>query len=510
MRKKEKNFDGILRIGIVGVAVLAQLLLLTMLVMLLKQNVVYIYFLLEILGLIGALILANKNNHSTYTISWLIIILVLPVFGFLLYLLWGRTSIYGRKSKRIRALLEKRFHWLKIKPAVSGQLQQTYPSLQTMAGYLEKNGFPLYNNTSGKYFELGELQFEQMLRDMEQAERFIFLEYFIVAQGKLWGKFHEVLRRKASRGVEVRLLFDDMGSILVMPDNMVKELEQESIKVHRFNPVHIYISRFYLNYRNHQKIAVIDGNIGYTGSANLADEYANLYAKHGHWKDTALRMEGDAVFSLTITFLQMWASGTGIQEDYLPYRPTVNRKGDGFYLPFYDGPVDNPDNPAETMYLKMIFHAKKYLYITTPYLVVDNTMLDALCAAAMGGVDVRIITPKIWDHWYVHVMTRYNYGRLIRAGIRIYEYTPGFMHAKTILSDDEHAVIGSINMDFRSFYLQFENGVWMCGTPVLKDIKKDLFHVFEVSEEISMDDWNRRPLHIRLLQAFLRLFIPLL
>jgi cardiolipin synthase len=508
--KKQRNIDGIVRIVLVGLAVLAQLFLLILLVTLLRQNSVYIYFLLEVLGLIGALVLANKNDNSTYTISWLIIILVLPVFGFLLYLLWGRTSLHGRKSKMIRAVLAQKNRWLKKDPEVQAQLQQTYPSVHTMACYLEQDGFPLYKNTTSRYFELGELQFDEMLNDMKKAQKFIFLEYFILAQGQLWDRFHKVLKRKASQGVDVRLLFDDMGSIIVLPDNLLRELKNEKIMAHRFNPVHKHISRFYVNYRNHQKIAVIDGNIGYIGGTNLADEYANLYTKHGHWKDTAIRMEGDAVWSLTITFLQMWMSETGIQEDCFLYRPTVEMKGDGFYLPFSDGPVNNPDNPAEMMYLKMIFNAKDYVYITTPYLVIDNPMLDALCAAARGGVEVRIITPKIWDHWYVHMVTRSNYGRLIEAGVRIYEYTPGYIHAKTIISDDEHAITGSINMDYRSFYLHFENGVWMCGTPVLKDIIRDLNETFKVCEKISLEEWKNRPLHIKILQAFLRLFIPLL
>lgn len=508
--KKYNNFDGIIRIAIVALAVLAQLILLILLVILLKQNSVYVYFLLEVSGLAGALILANKNDHPSYIIAWLVIILLLPVFGFFLYLLWGRANVQGRKREAINRILEQKDRWLKKIPEVDAKLRQAYPSLQTMAGYLEQGGFSLYNHTVSTYFSLGELQFEEMLRDLDNAQRFIFLEYFIVAQGALWDRFHGVLRKKASQGLEVRLLFDDMGSILFMPDNLVKELEEEGVKVCRFNPVHKYISRFYFNYRNHQKIVVIDGNIGYTGGTNLADEYANLYVKHGHWKDTALRLEGDAVWSLTVTFLQMWAAEIGFEEDYRVYRPTVNIKGDGFYLPFSDGPTNNPYNPAETMYLKMIFNAKRYVYITTPYLVIDNPMLNALCTAALGGVDVRIITPKIWDHWYVHLVTRSNYGRLIRAGVRVYEYAPGFIHAKTIISDDVHAIIGSINMDYRSFYLHFENGVWMAGTPAIKEMVEDFEATLAICEAISLDEWNRRPLRIKALQGFLRLFIPLL
>ncbi len=400
-------------------------------------------------------------------------------------------------------------HWLQQNPAVLGDLAETKPKHRRIANFLVQQGFPLYKETLSKYYPLGDLQFVDMIEDLEKAERFIFLEYYIVSEGDLWEKIHDVLKRKAKAGVDVRLLYDDIGSIWATPDQFRKNLHSEQIQVRAFGEAQKQLSHLYLNHRNHQKIAVIDGNVGYTGGTNLADEYANIYAKFGHWKDTAIRLEGDAVWSLTVTFLEMWESESQVQEDYLRYRPTKTVAGDGFYQPFTDGPVNNPNNPAEMMYRQIIATAQRYIYITTPYLILDETMMDELCLAAQGGIDVRIATPGVWDKWYVHKVTRSNYRRLVEAGVRIYEYKPGFLHAKTILSDDDHAVTGSINMDYRSFFLQFENGVWICQAPMLSDIKRDLLETYAVSEEVSLDLLKKVRWPERLAQASLRLFAPL-
>ena len=348
-----------------------------------------------------------------------------------------------------------------------------------------------------------------MIRDMKQAKRFIFIEYFIIDDGILWSTIYEVIKEKVREGVEVRVLYDDLGSIVTVPNHFVKQLENDGIKVTAFNPVHKYISRFYLNFRNHQKIVVIDGNIGYTGGANLADEYANLYEKHGHWKDTAIRLEGEAVWSLTVTFLQLWQSENLVEEDYSKYRPTTGIKGDGYYQPFSDSPVSRK-NIAEIMYRQVISSARKYVYITTPYLVIDDTMINELCLAALTGTDVRIITPKVYDKWYVYMVTCSNYRILLEAGVRIFEYTPGYMHAKMIISDDDNAIIGSINMDYRSFYLHFENGVWICGSPVIQDIKEDILRTMAQCEEIKLEKWNERPWYKKVGELFFRIFAPLL
>jgi cardiolipin synthase len=505
-----KNTNGVLRLIIIVIAVLAQLALLLAFVIFLRQNAIYLYVALEIAGVIEVLSISDKNRNTAYTVPWLIVILLLPVFGHILYLLWGRSGTHSRKSKKTYNILSSGPRWRKQSPGVVTSLTEQYPLKKRTAAYLQKEGFPLYTNTDCAYFPLGELQFEALLSDLEEAERYIFMEFFIVSEGQLWNRFHEILKLKAAQGVEVRLLYDDLGSIFTLPKNFIESLSAERISVQRFNPAHKYLSRLYLNFRNHQKIVVIDGKIGYTGGTNLADEYANLYEKHGHWKDTAIRLIGEAVWGLTVTFLQMWETASGLPEDYEKYHTHTDTIGKGFYQPFDDGPVNQEHNPAEAEYRQTIHSAQSYVWITTPYLIIDEVMTDALRTAAVGGVDVRIVTPKIWDHWYVHMVTRSNYGKLLESGVHIYEYTPGYIHAKTILSDDIHAVTGSINMDYRSFYLHFENGVSIYGAPVLQDIKKDMLATFAVSEEISYEQWKARPYHIKILQSFLRLFIPLL
>jgi cardiolipin synthase len=276
-----------------------------------------------------------------------------------------------------------------------------------------------------------------------------------------------------------------------------------------FNPAHKFILRLYINYRNHQRIVVIDGNIGYTGGANINDECVNLRSKYGYWKDTAIRLKGDAVWSMTVIFLQMWQLESKKSENYFKYQPTIKLEGDGFYQPFSDGPFNNPRNPAETMYHQMISNAKEYIYITTPYLIIDASMIERLCIAAKSGVDVRIVVPKIFDKWNAQKVSRSNYEELMDAGVRIYEYSPGYIHAKTIISDDDHAITGSINMNYRSFYLHFENGIWICDAPVISDIKNDIEQTFEVSEEIFINEWKNRSRIEKAMESLLCVLSPL-
>lgn len=514
--KSRRNTDGTIRLAVVVIAIIAQLMLFAFFAILLRQYAIYAYVFFEVIGLLVAVTLVDKNKNAAYTIAWIIIILTMPVFGSVIYFMWGRSGTNSRKSRNIRRILSESISRFTHNPELRQELQERYPDCNKVSVYLEKEGFPLYKNTQCRYYTLGEWQYEAMIEDLKNAHKFIFLEYYILSKGRLWDRIYAILKEKAAQGVEVRLLYDDFGSILTAPDNLIKTLKDDHIQVYRFNPVYRKLSRFYINFRNHQKIVVIDGNIGYTGGTNLADEYANIYEKHGHWKDTAIRLEGEAVYSLTVTFLQMWETESNQKEDYAKYRPVIELPPDnlytdnGFYQPFNDGPVNHPHNPAESTYRQIIYSALKYVYITTPYLVIDDNMTDALCLAAKSGVDVRIITPKIWDHWYVHMVTRSNYGHLLENGIKIYEYTPGYIHAKTIISDDKHAVTGSINMDYRSFFLHFENGVWICGDPVLNEIREDIESLFPICEEICLEEWRNRPFHTKLMQAFLRLLIPLL
>ncbi len=507
--KKRLGTQGTIKVVMVALALLGQLGLLYYLVDTLRSHSLYIYFLLEVLGAVTIIFVVARHRNSAYTIVWLVIMMALPVFGYLLFLLWGTTGLTHKRSHQVRNSVDYGNHFAPQDPAIYQDFVCQQPDQQRLGTYLVKEGFPIYSQTRATYYPLGEDQFEQLIADLEQARRFIFIEYFIIAEGRIWDRIHDTLREKVQQGVEVRILMDEFGSITKISNSFVEELRSEGLQVMMFNPLHTNIFRMFINYRNHQKITVIDGNIGYTGGTNIADEYVNLDKKLGHWKDTAIRLEGQAVWGLTVTFLQMWDSEYATRSDYPGYRPTVQLPCPGYYQPFADGPVNNPKNPAQEVFLQIIGEAHQYVWITTPYLVIDNAMHDMLCMAAKGGIDVRIVTPRIWDHWYVHMVTRSNYESLMEAGVRIYEYTPGFMHAKLILSDDNSAVMGSINMDYRSFFLHFENGVWICGSPVLEDIKRDLLDIFAVSEEINPAEWKNRSKRAKFEQNVLRIFAPL-
>ncbi len=506
--KKRLSTPGTVKIVMVTLALLAQLVFLFYLVDFLRHQAIYLYFLLEIAGALTITLLVAQDRNSAYTIAWLIVMMALPVFGYILFLLWGTTGLTHRRSHIIRENIEYGNQYVRQDPLVYDEYMEGHPSQHRICTYLSNENFPVYNHTRAEYYPLGEMQFAQLITDLEQAQRFIFIEYFIIAEGFIWDRIHDILRAKASQGIEVRILMDEFGSITKISNQFVKQLRSEGIQVYMFNPLHANIFRMFINYRNHQKITVVDGNIGYTGGTNIADEYVNLDRKLGHWKDTAIRLEGEAVWGLTVTFLQMWDSETEKKSDYLRYRPTIKVAAPGFFQPFADGPVNNPNNPAEEVYLQMIAEAHEYVWITTPYLVIDNSMQDILCMAAKGGIDVRIVTPKIWDHWYVHMVTRSNYEVLMEAGVRIYEYTPGFMHAKNLVSDNS-AVIGSINMDYRSFFLLFENGVFIHQAPVLEEIKKDMLDIFAASEEMNLEEWRNRPRRTKFAQDVLRIFAPL-
>lgn len=505
----QANRTGILRGLLVALAILLQLGLLIFLVIRLREYSLRIFFLLEMMGVLMVLYIFYSSKNTSFKAAWGFVILVLPVFGVLLYFLWGQPRLWG-KHKTMHEVLQYGIGLRDENIEYLETFNKEHPQRRRIPNYLQEQGFPLCRNTICDYYGLGEWQFQQMLKDLEEAQEFIFMEYFILGAGELWDSIYAVLKKKAEAGLDVRILYDAFGCLLVLPEDFDKVMQQSGIRTKNFNPVFRHLSRFYINYRNHQKIVVIDGKIAYTGGTNLADEYANLYEKHGHWKDMAVRLRGEAVWPLTVNFLQMWDSQSTRTDRYEDYFRPHDITATGYFQPFYDGPYNNPENPAEDMYLQMLATALDYVYITTPYLVVDDGMIDAIILSARSGVDVRIITPKIWDKWYVHMVTRSNYQKLLEAGVRIYEYTPGYIHAKTIISDDVNAIVGSINMDYRSFYLHYENGIWIYEDPVIQEILEDIREIMRVSEEIDLESWEQRPRHEKFIQMILRLFAPLL
>ena len=412
---------------------------------------------------------------------------------------------------------EKMKNALPPDPLMLQQLKAENPRAAHQAHYIQNKAFcPPCRHTFTEYLPSGEQKFERLKEELVKAKRYIFLEYFIIQEGIMWDTVLEILKEKVKQGVDVRVIYDDVGSLTTLPYHYERKLEAAGIACCVFNPfVPVLSAR--LNNRDHRKILVIDGYIGFTGGINLADEYINAYPKHGHWKDSAILLKGDAVWNLTVMFLSLWEYIRGVDEDYDRYRPlpeelaavrVPNEQG-GYVQPFADSPLDN-EAVGESVYLNMINQAMDYVYITTPYLILDNEMITALGTAAKSGVDVRIITPHIADKWFVHAVTRANYEALVEDGVRIYEYTPGFIHAKTFASDDELGVVGTINLDYRSLYLHFECGTWLYRTPSVLAVKEDFLKTLEVCQEITYEDC-RKVSKLRLFgRAVLRVFAPLM
>lgn len=474
----------------------------------------YSYFLFVVLGMLLALYIVNSDMNPSYKIAWIIPILVIPIFGSMFYLFFGNNHSGDRLRKKMANFAAESKLLLPQDDELIEKLDKENRVVEKQANYIYKyGGYPVYKNTQTTYFPLGEDKFKAMLEELEKAERFIFMEYFIIQEGVMWNTILEVLERKAAQGVDVRVVYDDFGCLFTLPHKYNEVLEAKGIKCKVFNKFKpIWSAK--MNNRDHRKILVIDGHTAFNGGINLADEYINAYEKHGHWKDTAVMLKGEAVWSFTMMFLTMWNYLNNTKPDnysiYMPREEDIAQyKSDGFVIPFTDSPLD--DEPVgENVYLNIINDAKDYVYITTPYLIIDNEMQTSLILAAKSGIDVRIITPHIPDKWFVHEVTRAHYKKLTKHGVRIYEYTPGFIHAKNFVSDDSVAVVGTINLDFRSLYLHFECATWMYNTECIEDVRNDYFKTLEKCQEITYEDCLHVNFFKRVCRALLRLFAPMM
>lgn len=501
------------RVVLVGLAIAVQFLVLILLMMRFQGVFVYFYLICIVISLIVVLRIVNGKSNPGYKIAWIITIMVVPIFGGLFYVMFGGNKLSFRMRRKMDEMEQRLCKNLEEVPSVLDNVAECSATAGNQSRYIENYAHcPVYENTSSEYLPSGEAKFERLKQELEKAEHYIFMEYFIIQEGIMWNTILEILRRKVAQGVEVRVLYDDLGCVGTLPYQYYKTLENMGIQCIAFNPfIPVLSSR--LNNRDHRKIVVIDGHTGFTGGINLADEYINAYEKHGHWKDSAIVLSGDAVWSLTVMFLTLWDYVKGIKEDYEKYRPSVYQaqasKSDGFVQPFTDNPLDN-EPVGETVYFNMINKAEKYVYINTPYLIVDNEIVTALISAAKAGVDVRIITPHVADKWFVHMVTRSYYRGLIEGGVKIYEYTPGFIHAKTFAVDDEYGVVGSINLDYRSLYLHFECGVWLYRTSSVLQVKNDFLETLKVCQEITLEDCKKVKWYRRLMQAILKVFAPLM
>ena len=464
--------------------------------------------LLTLISILVVLSIVSTRSKGAYKTLWVFLILTFPIFGGLLYLLVNFQGTTRRMQKAIQKAKEKAAP-LYCLPGdgyeiAKEQMRDHFPQVRYLQDFAK---FPVYTGTKTKYLPLGEAMLEELLLQLEKAEHYIFLEFFIIQEGKMWNSILEVLKRKAAEGVKVRVMYDDLGCFFLLPKDYSRQLEQMGIECAIFNPFRPVLT-VKQNNRDHRKIAVIDGKVAFTGGINLADEYINAYEKHGHWKDTAVVLEGKAAWSFTLMFLEMWQACKGCDEDFSAYYLPTQKETDGFVLPYCDSPMDT-DNVGEHVYLQILNEAKDYVYINTPYLIIDDSVVSALCLAAKRGVDVRIVTPHIWDKRLVHMTTRSYYRELIRAGVKVYEYSKGFIHAKSFVSDDCIATVGTTNLDFRSLYLHFECGTWFYGSDAVMQTKEDFLDTLAVCQPILEEHCKANPF-IKLIQDILRLFAPLM
>jgi len=495
------------RMTVLITAFLLQILIFLLILLRFSHLFFYGYLLLLLLSGIAVIhILSRDALLPEIKLAWIIPILLFPLFGGILYLISDMGMVSRRFHQKLTATSERAKLLLSV-PSAKSWPEDIAPQIH----YFEKAAhFPCHNHTVSEYLSPGEAFFMRLLDELEKAQHTIFLEFFIIDQGIMWDRILEILQKKAALGVDVRVIYDDVGCLKPLPYRYDRQLEKYGIRCRVFSPFHPVLSRA-LNCRDHRKLAIIDGHIAFTGGINLADEYINVRQRHGHWKDAGIVLHGEAVWNFTVLFLTMWDYLSSENEDFCKYRPHAYHaapfKGEGFHIPF----GSDPSHPtAADSYLRVIHQTENYLYLYTPYLIADNSIITALCLAAKSGVDVRIITPGIADKWYVHLMTQSYYPRLIESGVRIYEYVPGFVHAKCLVSDDRIGIVGSINLDYRSLYLQFESAVWMAETETVLQIKQDFLETQSVCHQITAQNCENIPWYLRLIRMILRIFSPLL
>lgn len=497
------------RLFVTSLLILIQLLVLIIPFILIGMNSVYIQAAISLLSLFASIALSSSNKHAPFHLVWIIILLAAPIAGWPLYLILRHNSNESRATKRCDRIA-KELNAYPIGGHDPSDLSscKKHPFRREMYLLNHAACAPVYTQTETQYFSCGEAFYPVFLEKLKTAEKFIFMEYFILSDGVFWQEIRKILLEKAAQGVEIRILHDDLATISSINGAFTKELRKHGIQIYPFNPYRAAVDSF-MNYRDHRKITVIDGKIGFTGGINLADEYINAIERFGYWKDSALMLEGDAVASLTRAFLKTWSFAVKENEDVSDYLISPPSPAHGIVQPYSDSPTDDVRVGRDT-YHTLISSANRYVWITAPYLILEPSMLDQLCMAASSGVDVRIITPHIPDKPYVHAVTRSNYEPLIRAGVRVFEYTPGFIHAKTIVADDAAALVATTNFDIRSFYSLFENGVLLYSTPTIHQLKEDFLNTFAESEEMTLESSKAKNILGKIARAVCRLFAPFL
>ena len=470
----------------------------------------YFYIAMWATEILCVLKIINSEENPDYKIPWLLVTLLIPVAGFMLYFMFYDRKLTKKQVKRIDKLAQQQVHTDDKEnfAVLENEDRKAYLQAKLLCKLSHSH---LYRNTKAKYFSFGEDMNRAMLDDLKKAEKFIFLEYFIIEEGIFWNGIFEILKEKAAQGVEVRVVYDDVGCMLTLPGDYYKTLQSYGIKAVRFSPLKGQADNEFNN-RSHRKIMVIDGKVGYTGGVNIADEYINEKKLFGKWKDVGIRIEGEAVKQLTSIFLADYELNVRTPvEDFSPYfKNSYSLSDNGYVVPFGDGPRPMfRHRVAKTMIMNMLNQSQRYVYMMSPYLIIDNELCQAMENAAMRGVDVRIITPHIPDKKIVFMMTQSYYKRLTESGVCIYEYEPGFVHAKVYLSDDEYGIVGTVNLDYRSLVHHFENGVWLYKHDVLMEIKEDMITTMEQSIEMNESNIKDNILQ-RLIRSLVRIFSPML
>lgn len=479
-------------------------------VILCAMYIPYFYIAIYVTQVFCVLKIINSPENPDYKVPWLLFVLVVPVAGFMIYFMFYNRKLDRGQIKRIKKIFSQQVDTKDVGTLLELKSEDKKAYLQ--ANQLCKISYShLYKNTDAQYFDMGEKLFPAMVEDLKKAKKFIFMEYFIIEEGLFWNTILEILKEKAKTGVDVRVVYDDVGCMCTLPGDYYKTLRKYGIKAVCFSRLRGQADNEFNN-RSHRKITVIDGKVGYTGGINLADEYTNTIEKYGVWKDVGIRIEGDAVNQLTSLFLIDYE--LNVRTSVEPFEPYftdgVSVKNNGYMIPFGDGPGPiYKHRVAKIAIMNMLNQAENYVYMMTPYLIIDNELCQCIENAALRGIDVRIITPHIPDKKIIFLMTRSHYKRLKDAGVKIYEYEPGFVHAKVYLSDDKYGIVGTINMDYRSLVHHFENGIWLYNHQVLSQIKDDieatLVQSIEVTDEHIKNTWGQR-----LIRALVRILSPLL
>lgn len=477
-----------------------------------SQHTGYLYGISIILSVITIIYIINEEGNPSFKLTWIIFVAAFPMAGVMFYI-YTKLELTRRILKnKLNDLQAETEPYMRQNDNVVRAMRSSRLANVNLSYFLYKQvGFPTYGNTRAEYFSLGEDKFAALLEELQKAEKFIFMEYFIVEEGIMWDSILKILKKKAQQGVEVRVMYDGMCSVSLLPYDYPKTLHKMGIKCKQFEKITPVLSTSQNN-RDHRKICVIDGKTAFTGGINLADEYINKKERFGHWKDTAIMLQGDAVQSFTMMFLQMWNVTERVPETYEKYL-TPKEKGfrreEGYMIPYGDSPYDN-ENVGSEVYFHILNHAKKYVHIMTPYLILDNDMIESLKRAAKSGIEVQIIMPGIPDKKYAFYLAKTYYEELIMSGVQIYEYTPGFVHAKVFTSDDDTATVGTINLDFRSLFLHFECGVFIYHNSVVYDIERDFQRTKERSHKVTLMEVKNRTLLVKIYGQILKLIAPLM